>query len=112
MKTLILSAFLAALPIGATAKTPDVRLNELYGTIRTRLGDNPVGREKLVAAQRAWISFRDNECRFRTSGVDGSAASLVFASCVDDLTRDRVRDFERVLDCPEGDLACPIPRAR
>lgn len=112
MKLLFLSAFLAALPISVIANTPDARLNELYGVMRSRLADNSAGKEKLIGAQRAWIAFRDNECRFRTSGIQGSAVPMVYSACVEDLTRKRVNEFEGLLNCPEGDLACPIPRAR
>lgn len=111
MKRLLLTVFLAALPISSMAETSDATLNKHYSTMRTRLGDNTAGKDKLLAAQRTWISFRDNECRFRSSGVEGSAASMVYSACIDDLTEKRVKDFEALLNCPEGDLGCPIPRA-
>ena len=111
MRHLLLCATLAVLPTGAAAQTPDARLNALYGSMTARIGDDAAGRDRLVAAQRAWITFRDAECRFRTGGIDGSAAPMALRACLEDLTLRRVADFEGLLDCPEGDLACPLPRA-
>lgn len=111
MKRFLLTVFLSALPINTFAETSDARLNELYGTMRTRLGDDADAKDMLVATQRAWLSFRDDECRFRASAIEGSAAPMVYNACIDDLTEERVEDFQQYLDCQEGDLGCPVPRA-
>jgi uncharacterized protein YecT (DUF1311 family) len=63
----------------------------------------------LVAAQRAWVGFRDVECTFATSGAAGGSVNpMLVASCKDDLTQSRVKQFEANLKCEEGDLSCPV----
>ena len=69
-------------------KKVDKRLNEVYAKI-------PKSPE-LLAAQRAWIAFRDAECKFETSSVSGgSMAPLVYASCLQVLTSDRIKQLEQ-----------------
>ena len=87
----------------------DTRLNALYTEIKTRLKDDAHATKKLVAAQRAWIAFRDSECAFAASGVEGgSIYNYVHTTCLDRRTATRVADFERYLACQEGDLSCPV----
>ena len=88
----------------------DAELNRRYAALRDRLDSN--GRHNLVAAQRAWIAFRDLECNLRT-GYDASApdsngtiAPLLDGTCKTELTRQRIRDLTAQIKCPGGDLAC------
>jgi len=121
MKTAILTiALVLAAPAFAYAqddpeaafKRSDKRLNELYKQIEGRLKDDADTKKLLVAAQRAWVGFRDAECTFSTSGsADGSAYSVLIASCKDTLTQSRIKQFEAYLKCEEGDLSCPVPAA-
>lgn len=88
----------------------DAELNRLYREIESRLADSPDIRQGLIKAQRAWIAFRDAECRFAASGVEGgSAYPDVYAACLEDLTRARIDNFNAYLSCEEGDLSCPVP---
>jgi uncharacterized protein YecT (DUF1311 family) len=88
----------------------DAELNRLYQKIESRLADSHDVRRELIAAQRAWIAFRDAECRFAASGVEGgSAYPQVYQACQEDLTRARIADFNGYLGCEEGDLSCPVP---
>lgn len=88
----------------------DAELNQLYQKIESRLADNHDAKQELIKAQRAWIAFRDAECRFAASGVEGgSAYPEVYQSCQEDLTRARVANFDDYLNCEEGDLGCPVP---
>ena len=59
-------------------KEADKKLNAVYREIRSRLGDDPDARKLLVAAERAWIGFRDAECAFSASGVEGGSVYRVF----------------------------------
>ncbi|WP_462383550.1 lysozyme inhibitor LprI family protein [Pseudomonas sp. Marseille-QA0892] len=87
-------------------RAADLALNQTYQTLRKRLSEN--GRTKLKDAQRAWISFRDAECTFIASGMEGgSAQPMVHSSCLTNLTRERTETLAKQMDCPEGDLACP-----
>src|SRR5690606_26589281 len=74
-------------------KASDARLNTLYREIEQRLGTDADARHRLVAAQRAWVSFRDAECGFSASAVEGgSAYPMIYAMCRDDLTTARIAD--------------------
>lgn len=91
-------------------KASDVELNRLYKQIQIRLAGQPETGNLLVAAQRAWIAFRDAECAFTSSGVaGGSVHPMMVMMCRDGLTRDRIKDLKSYLSCEEGDLSCPVP---
>ncbi|MDB6447176.1 lysozyme inhibitor LprI family protein [Pseudomonas sp. 21TX0197] len=93
-------------------KAADDELNRLYKQITARLKDNPEAKQLLVKAQRAWIGFRDAECNFSASGVEGgSVYPLIYGNCVTALTKARVETFKTYLKCKEGDLSCPVPEA-
>ncbi|OCP09254.1 MULTISPECIES: lysozyme inhibitor LprI family protein [unclassified Ensifer] len=88
----------------------DAELNTLYKQIEARLKDNRDATKLLVTAQKAWIAFRDAECTFSASGVDGgSAYPMVLSQCQDGVTQNRIKDFKTYLSCQEGDLSCPLP---
>lgn len=91
-------------------KKSDKQLNELYKQIEARLKDDADTKKLLVQAQRDWIKFRDAECGFQTAGAaGGSMMPMLVAQCTDGLTQSRVKDFERYLNCEEGDMSCPVP---
>ncbi|MBF6043258.1 DUF1311 domain-containing protein [Pseudomonas sp. P154a] len=88
----------------------DKELNALYQQITTRLQAEPERKKLLVGAQRAWVAFRDAECKFSASGVEGgSVYPLIYSSCTTDLTKARVQTFRNYLKCQEGDVGCPVP---
>jgi uncharacterized protein YecT (DUF1311 family) len=90
----------------------NAELNALYRKIQKRLADDKDTGQLLVKAQRAWLSFRDAECAFSTSRVEGgSIYPTISLMCLDDLTRKRVDDLKTYLDCDEGDMSCPVPTA-
>ncbi|MFL1524664.1 lysozyme inhibitor LprI family protein [Pseudomonas sp. O230] len=91
-------------------KAADKELNVLYQQITERLKGSPDSKKLLVGAQRAWIGFRDAECKFSASGVEGgSVYPLIYSNCVTDLTKARVEALKTYLKCQEGDLSCPVP---
>lgn len=91
-------------------KAADKELNALYQQITERLKGSPDSKKLLVGAQRAWIGFRDAECKFSASGVEGgSVYPLIYSHCITDLTKARVEAFKTYLKCQEGDLSCPVP---
>lgn len=95
----------------ALNKAADKELNTLYQQINQRLKDQPQSKKLLVSAQRAWLAFRDAECRFSTSGVEGgSLYPVAYSNCITALTKTRVESFKQYLKCEEGDLSCPVPR--
>lgn len=94
------------------SKAADHELNSLYKQITARLKDNPDAKNMLVKAQRAWIGFRDAECEFSASGVEGgSVYPLIYGDCITAQTKARVEAFKTYLKCKEGDLSCPVPEA-
>lgn len=90
----------------------DSELNRLFHEVRQRLVDDTDARDLLRDTERAWITFRDTECSFAASGVDGgSAYPMVYDLCLDDLTQKRIDQLHQYLDCQEGDMSCPLPPA-
>jgi len=97
---------------GQAFKAADKELNTLYQQITGRLKDNPEGMKLLVNAQRAWIGFRDAECKFSASGVaGGSVYPLIYSGCMTSTTKARVEALKQYLECEEGDMSCPVPGA-
>ncbi|AXJ06069.1 urease-associated protein [Pseudomonas fluorescens] len=91
-------------------KAADKELNTVYQQITARLKDNPDGKKLLVSAQRAWIGFRDAECKFSASGVKGgSMYPMIHSSCITRVTKDRTEALKQYLKCEEGDVGCPVP---
>jgi uncharacterized protein YecT (DUF1311 family) len=94
----------------ADLKASDAKLNTNYGEIMKRLSEDADARKLLQESQRAWIAFRDAECKFSSSGVDGgSAYPMVHAQCLRALTDERTVQLGAYLECEEGDVNCPVP---
>ncbi len=95
---------------GAAYKKADAELNQIYGRIVARLGQDAGTKAKLVTAQKAWIAFRDADCAFRASAVaGGSIYPMAMALCLADATKQRVSELRPLLSCQEGDTTCPVP---
>lgn len=95
---------------GTAYKKTDAELNAAYKQIIARLKPNPAATKLLVTAQRNWLSFRDAECAFSSSGVaGGSIQPMLVTQCRDDLTHKRVKEISGYLQCQEGDTSCPVP---
>jgi uncharacterized protein YecT (DUF1311 family) len=88
----------------------DAELNGLYKQIQLRLANNQAEAQLLSGAQRAWVAFRDAECKFSTSmSAGGSIYPMLVAACAAELTRARVDGLKKYLRCEKGDLGCPVP---
>jgi len=88
------------------ARAADQALNARYKAASARL--SPASRLLLRNAQRSWIAFRDSQCTLEAAGVrGGSAYPMVEASCLKELTQQRIRQLSKITACEEGDLACP-----
>jgi uncharacterized protein YecT (DUF1311 family) len=123
-----LASGLAAIAVGVVANAADAQtgrddeelqalivreaekeLEDELTAIQARL--SPEQRSLLDRAQLSWTTFRSDHCRLQASGVaGGSAYSLIYGVCLEDLTRNRIRQLEYLLDCEEGDLSCPAPK--
>jgi uncharacterized protein YecT (DUF1311 family) len=85
----------------------DAELNSKYREIVKRL-DGAGGSELFREAQRAWLPFRDAECKFSASTYEGgSMQPMALSTCLEELTKKRIADFEKYLTCGEGE--CPVP---
>lgn len=74
----------------------DAELNKLYQQLM-RAAD-VTEREKLRAAQLAWIKFRDAHCDYETIGnKGGSIYPMVVGFCLARVTNERVKQFREIL---------------
>ncbi len=76
----------------------DRRLNDKYGELvniikNVKMADH----SDLVKSQRAWIKFRDLECKFRNPPHNGSLYNFSQFSCLIDMTEKRIKDLERYI---------------
>ena len=76
---------------GDGAKAADQRLNAAYRDLLRYVDEG--GKAKLVAAQRAWLAFRDADCAFWGAG-DGSIAAMNAASCLADRSNQRAEELK------------------
>lgn len=77
---------------GVDYQRADKQLNQVYNQVRDQLSANR--RQQLIVAQRAWISFRDADCKFARSEVEGGTmAPLIFNNCLQDMTKKRTLEL-------------------
>jgi uncharacterized protein YecT (DUF1311 family) len=75
----------------------DRALNAQYKLTRKAMGDDAEADRLLVAAQRAWIAFRDAHCAvvsFPNQG--GSLEPLTRSSCMAEVTRARTKQLKEL----------------
>lgn len=88
-------------------KKADDELNKLYKNILKRTRGK---HEKMLKnTQKKWIEYRDSDCQFQTYlSRKNSIYPMVYAYCCENKTQERVNEFKKMLDCPEGDVSCPL----
>lgn len=81
----------------AEIREVDSRLNAVYKNLQLRLDER--GKFRLQQVQRAWISYRDNECKFieeiESYGQDRMSYELAEKHCVRELTESRAAELEK-----------------
>jgi uncharacterized protein YecT (DUF1311 family) len=93
--------------LNATLETEDKRLNAVYSLIMKMLDAGAVDpeaffydeRKSLVAAERAWVKFRDAQCTAEVDMLSHASASGVVQvtdDCILKMTRERVTYLEGV----------------
>ena len=83
----------------------DARLNRVYKRLLARLDIVEVNR--IREAQRAWIIYRDSECRFSLRANEGgSMYPMLWSGCRQRLTEIRTRELQAHLDCAIGRPTC------
>jgi uncharacterized protein YecT (DUF1311 family) len=71
----------------------DRALNQEYARLVASIHDTG-RRDRLRAAERAWIAYRDAQCAFEASAMEGgTAAPLLFSGCAAQLTRERTKEL-------------------
>lgn len=91
-------------------KKADKALNETYKALREKIRHNEDYTKALIAAQRAWITFRDANCDFNTIGSEGGTIRpLLVSNCQTEMTEHRTAALKKTLNCPAEDPACPLP---
>jgi uncharacterized protein YecT (DUF1311 family) len=84
----------------------DAAMNQIYQRLLAKLTD-PQQKQLLVDAERAWITYRDKECAFETSGsAGGSIHPMIQSDCLDEKTAVHIAELSRQLNCKEGDPSC------
>ncbi len=81
---------------GVDYQRADQKINQVYNQVREQFSANR--RQQLIVAQRAWISFRDADCKFARSAVEGGTmAPLIANTCLEDLTKKRTSELNSYL---------------
>lgn len=75
----------------AETKEWDRRLNAAYQALEERA--DPAQRKPLLTAERAWMRYRDANCRFYAAG-EGTISRLLAADCLRSMTQDRACELE------------------
>jgi uncharacterized protein YecT (DUF1311 family) len=76
-------------------KAADSGLNQTYSQISKVL--QPDDLERLKAAQRLWIQFRDATCTAESNLYSGGTASApAYSACLEELTRQRTADLKTI----------------
>ena len=84
----------------------DAALNQVYDQLKAKLSD-PKEQALLVAAEHAWIAYRDGECAFEINeAAGGSIYPMVQAMCLNNITLVHTAELTRQLNCKEGDSSC------
>jgi uncharacterized protein YecT (DUF1311 family) len=94
---------------GAELKRADTRLNEVYQQLLKRFDTDQPATQKIRAAQRAWITYRDAQLEADFPGENkrseyGSVYPMCFAILSPKLTRERIKTLEEMLAAPEGEV--------
>ena len=88
----------------------DLALNNTYRAMTAKLDKSE--KTYAVAAQAAWIKFRDAECLALSGGPreqGGTIWPLLNNECMSRLTKARTGDLKQQVACPAGHLDCPAP---
>jgi len=87
------------------AKKAELELDAVYKKLMEKI--SPENRNKLRAAQNAWIKYRKKQCEFNTlASLGGSVHSTVLSYCHASLANQQKKTLLEQLECEEGDLSC------
>ena len=81
--------------IVAETSRQDTKLNENYKSLTSKI--SPKRKQSLLHAQRAWITFRDANCKFYGDPEGGTSARLSANECVLNATADRAKKLKLLI---------------
>jgi uncharacterized protein YecT (DUF1311 family) len=86
----------------------DGTLNALYKQLMAKYDAG--NKQLLLAAQRSWLKFRDDECDYETAlTIGGTIHSTMVTNCDTELTLERIKRLKAQAACEEGDMSCNHP---
>jgi len=80
--------------IGEEYRRQDARLNAFYKAVSAKL--EPARRKPLLDAQRAWIQYRDLNCKFYADPDGGTMATIEANSCMLTMTAARAQELAQI----------------
>lgn len=84
-----------------SSEAADKLLNTTYNQLMKKL--DATAKKKLVAAELAWIKFRDLQAASESDWYrGGSMAPMIYSSCVERLTRERIKDLKLALEAHDN----------
>lgn len=90
--------------VGDAYDKADAELNTVYKEIVKKLKaksqdeDSAEILKRLVAAERAWITFRDTNCDLQSiEMLNGTGEGLINAGCVTEATLNRIVELQKLL---------------
>lgn len=77
----------------------DNKLNRLYKKLVPKIAKSGIGKSKemLLASQRAWVRYRDEECAFVQEQSAGFSQAPGL-DCKTEMTEERIVYFQRLLE--------------
>jgi uncharacterized protein YecT (DUF1311 family) len=81
--------------IVAETSLQGIQLNENYKTLTFKI--SPTRKQSLIDAQRAWITFRDANCKFYGDPDGGTSARLSANECILNATADRAKELKLLI---------------
>ena len=74
----------------------DRKLNQVYQQLQAKISSRQ--KQRLTAAQRTWIKFRDENCDYEKGQFEGgSLAASTYGYCRARVTQERIKDLEGYL---------------
>jgi len=76
----------------------DKELNTVYNQLKSKL--EPEDKKALVNAQKAWLTFRDLNCKFvsKEDSEGGAIATKMKVDCLTQSTLERVKELKELLE--------------
>jgi len=84
--------------IGRDYERNDAELNRIYKALLEKSSSEDDAKEirgRLIESQRAWLKFRDTNCRWRGRVMlGGTGERVIIAGCLNQMTIDRVKELK------------------